>query len=53
MTEKRFEWYYVRQKEWWRNMDNSSIIYNHMSEAILNQAHMITPKCRLDRMRVI
>lgn len=53
MTEKRFIWYYVRQKEWWKNMDNRCTIYKHISEEILNQAHMITPKCRLDRMRMI
>ena len=31
---------------------NDTIIYNHMSEAILNQIHMNTPKQRIDRMMI-
>lgn len=31
-------------------MDNIVINYRHMSEAILNNIHMTTPKQRIDRM---
>ena len=52
MTAKRFIDYYCRQKDWWRNMDNKCINYQHMSEATLNLAHMSTPKQRIDRMGI-
>ena len=42
--------YYVKQKDWWRNMDNCCINYRHMGEAILEIIHMSTPKQRIDRM---
>lgn len=47
---QRFINYYFKQKDWWRNMDNKCINYQHMSEATLNLAHMTTPKQRIDRM---
>ena len=52
MTAKRFIWYYVQQKDWWRNMDNCCINYLHMSEATLDLVHMSTPKQRIDRMGI-
>ena len=52
MTAKRFIWYYVQQKDWWRNMDNRCITYKHMSEATLDLVHMSTPKQRIDRMGI-
>ena len=51
MTSYQYIRYYVKQKEWWRNMDDRCINYKHMSEAILNNIHMSTPKQRIDRMR--
>lgn len=50
MTSHQYIRYYVKQKDWWRNMNNCCTNYLHMSEAILEIIHMSTPKQRIDRM---
>ena len=40
----------IKQKHWWRNMDNEILIYRHTGESnSLKFNHMLTPKERVDR----
>lgn len=46
--------YYIRQKDWWRNMDKTVMDYHHMGEENhMYFVHMLTPKQRVDRMTAI
>ena len=47
---KRFINYSVKQKDWWRNMDNIIINYRHRGEE--NDMYLIhmNKRCRIDRL---